>query len=112
MAVPRSHGFQDRRQSSRLIRALPTGMTSIGRRRRWAAVHSASPTAKRPTATTTTSMPSASSGMPKVSRCWPDVASIPMRPIVRPRPSEASPRTRELPSTAVMAMKASRMIAK
>jgi hypothetical protein len=50
--------------------------------------------------------------MPKVSRCWPDVASMPTRPMVRPRPSEASPRTRELPSTEVTAMKASTMTAK
>src|SRR3954451_5578675 len=34
-AVPRSHGFHDRRQSSRPIHGLPTGITSAGRRRRW-----------------------------------------------------------------------------
>ena len=50
--------------------------------------------------------------MPKVSRCWPEVVSMPIRPIARPRPSEARPRTRELPSTEVTAMKASTMIAK
>ena len=43
----------------------PTGMTPAALRRRWAATQSASPTAKRPTATTTTSMPSASCGDPE-----------------------------------------------
>ena len=112
MAVPRSHGFHDRLQSARLIRGLPTGVMSRGRRRRWAAVQSASPTANSPTATTMTSMPSASSGTPKVSRCCPEVKSIPISPMVRPMPSAARPRTRELPSTDVTAMKASSMIAK
>ena len=37
IAVPRSHGFHDRPQSSRSIHGLPTGMTSTGLRRRWAA---------------------------------------------------------------------------
>ena len=45
----------------------PMGITSIGLRRRWAAVHNASPMAKTPTATTTMSMPSASSSRPPVS---------------------------------------------
>src|SRR5947208_16247063 len=30
-AVPRNHGFHDRRQSSRPIPGRPTGMTSVGR---------------------------------------------------------------------------------
>ena len=87
-------------------------MICAGVRRRCAATHSASPTAKIPTATTTTSMPSASSGSPKVSRCWPVVASIPTSPIVRPSAREANPRTRDAPSTAVTATNASTMIAK
>src|SRR3954447_9188536 len=66
-AVPRSHGFQDRRQSSRPIHGLPTGMTSAGRRRRWAATHSASPTAKMATAITTMSIPSDNCGRPNVA---------------------------------------------
>ena len=36
---------------------------------------------------------------------------MPISPMVRPRPSAASPRTRELPSTEVTAMKASTMTA-
>ena len=68
-AVPRSHGFQDRFQSCFPIQGRPTGITSAARRRRCAAIQSASPTAKMPTATTTTSMPSASCGIPRVSRC-------------------------------------------
>jgi len=111
-AVPRSQGFQERRQSSRFMNARPVGMMSAGRRLRWAATHRASPMAKIPTATTTTSMPSASCGMPKVSRCWPVWRSIPIRPMVRPMASEAKPRMRDAPSTAVTAMKASIMMAK
>lgn len=84
-AVPRSHGFHERFQSSRPIQGRPTGITSAGLRRRCAATHRASPTAKMPTATTTTSMPSANCGMPSVSRCWPETESMPTRPIVRPR---------------------------
>ena len=63
-AVPRSHGFHERLQSSRFMKARPVGMMSGGRWRRWAATHRASPMAKIPTATTTMSMPSASCGMP------------------------------------------------
>ena len=110
--MPRSHGFHDRLQSSLPIHARPTGMISAGVRRRCAATHNASPTAKIPTATTTTSMPSASSGSPKVSRCCPVVESIPTSPIVSPIASEANPRTRDAPSTAVTATNASTMIAK
>ena len=60
----------------------------------------------------TTSMPSASCGMPIVSRCWPVTLSIPTRPITRPSSSEAKPRTREEPSTALAPAKASSMIAR
>lgn len=64
-----------------------------------------------PTATTTTSMPSASCGIPKVSRCWP-VWSIPITPMAKPISSEAKPRTREAPSTAVTATNESSISAK
>lgn len=111
-AVPRSHGFQDRFQSSRPIHGTPTGTTPADWRRRCAATQRASPTAKMPTATTTTSMPSASWGTPKVSRCCPETESIPTMPITSPTTSEANPRTRDEPSTAVTAMKESSMIAK
>jgi hypothetical protein len=87
-------------------------MIWAGVRRRWAATHSASPTAKMPTATSTTSTPSASSGNPNVSRCWPVVESMPISPIIRPIASEAKPRIRDAPSTAVTAMNARTMIAK
>ena len=110
--VPRSHGFQDRWKSFFPIQARPTGMISAGLRRMCAATHSASPTAKMPTATSTTSIPSASSGSPKVSRCCPVVESMPTRPIIRPMASEANPRIRDAPSTAVTAMKARIMMAK
>ena len=65
-----------------------------------------------PTATTTTSIPSPSWGMPKVSRAWPLTESNPTRPMVSPMAREMKPRSRELPSTAVTAMKASSMTAK
>ena len=93
----------------------PTDRDDLDRgwRRRCAATQSASPTAKMPTATTTTSMPSASCGMPKVSRCWPVTESMPTRPMASPMTSEAKPADAwTMPSTAVTAMKASSMIAK
>ena len=48
-------------------------------------------------------------GIPKVSRAWPLTESSPTRPMVSPSASEMKPRSRELPSTAVTAMKASSM---
>ena len=65
-----------------------------------------------PTATTTMSIPSPSWGMPKVSRAWPLTESSPTSLMVSPSASEMKPRSRELPSTAVTAMKASSMTAK
>jgi hypothetical protein len=109
-AVPRSHGFQERLQSDLLIQGTPTGMTSSGRRRRWAATHSASPTAKIATATTTMSIPSASNALPKVSRGWP--VWVPIRPIARPRNRAMKPRSRDRPSTAVTASSAKSIRAK
>ena len=50
--------------------------------------------------------------MPKVSRACPLTASIPISPMVSPMVSEMKPRSRELPSTAVTAMKASNITAK
>ena len=90
----------------------PTGITSTGLRRRWAAVHIASPIAKTPTATTTMSMPSASSSMPPVSRAWPVERSMPTSPIVRPMKSPMKPRIFEVPSTLVTSTSESSMIAK
>ena len=111
-AVPRSHGFQERPQSSRPMKARPTGMTSTGFRRRCAAIHSASPIAKIPTATTTMSMPSASWRMPPVSRACPVERSRPTSPIVRPIASPMNPRSLEEPNTAVTRTRASSIIAK
>lgn len=96
-AVPRSQGFQERPQSSRLIQGRPTGMMSSGRRRRCAATHSASPIAKIAKATTTMSIPSANSGLPKVRRGWP--VCVPTKPIATPRNSAMNHRNRETPST-------------
>lgn len=110
--MPRSHGFQERFQSDRPIHGRPTGITWTAERRRWAATQSPSPTAKMATATTTTSMPSDSSGWPKVRRAWPLTESSPTSPMVSPMNSAENPRTRELPSTAVTATKASAMTAR
>ena len=110
--MPRSQGFQDRFQSCLSIHGRPTGITSAGRRRRCAATHSASPTAKIATAITTMSMPSASSGMPKVARGCPVSESMPTIPIASPNSSEISPRIFDEPSTAVTATKANNMIAR
>ncbi len=112
MNGPRSHDFQVRFTSPRPSHGRPTGIGSGGLRRRCAATHRASPIAKRPTATITTSMPSASWSEPKVRRCWPVIWSRPTRPRVRPMSREARPRMREEPSTDVTAMNASTMMAK
>ena len=71
MKVPRSHGFHERRQSSRVIQLRQprvTGMTGMGPCRRRAATYSVSPTANRPTATSTTLTPSDSARIPIVYR--------------------------------------------
>ena len=112
MTVPRSHGFQERFQSSLRIHGTPTGMVAGVPCRRCAAIQSASPTANRATAMTTTSMPPESSGWPNVSRGCPVVASRPTSPMVNPMNSEASPRMRLEPSTVLTATKAKTIIAK
>ena len=65
-AVPRSHGRHDLRKSWRVIQRPPTGVIASGPCRSRDATHSASPTAKTPTANVTTSMPSPSTGAPNV----------------------------------------------
>ena len=92
--------------------AVPLGMTSAGAWRRWAAIHSASPTANRPPRRRRCRCRSTARSTPKVSRCWPVSASMPMRPSVSPRASAARPRTGEEPSTVETATKASSVIAK
>ncbi len=54
IAVPRSHGFHDRFQSSGPIHVRPTRIGVPGLRHMCAPTQSASPTAKTPTAMTTT----------------------------------------------------------
>ena len=107
MAVPRSHGFHERFQSSRVIHFPEMGTRGMGPRRSREATCSASPTAKKPTATMTTSMPSASVGRPRVKRCWPVRLSVPMTAMNSPRASEAMPRAGEAPSIAATVKKAS-----
>ena len=87
-------------------------MTSTGWRRRWAAIQSASPMAKMPTATTTMSTPSASCRTPPVSRAWPVDRSRPTRPMVRPMNRPMKPRSLDEPSTAVTRTSERSMIAK
>ena len=67
---------------------------------RYAAMYSASPTANRPTAIATTSMPSSSSGTPNAKRACPVWLSIPTSPKKSPRNRLARPLRVELPSTA------------
>lgn len=112
MKGPRSQDFQVRRTSALPSQGRPTGIGFPVERRRCAATQRASPMAKSPTATITTSIPSASWSEPKVSRCWPVIWSRPTSPMVRPMRSEARPRIREEPRTEVTAMKASTMMAK
>ena len=72
IAVPRSHGFHDRLQSSRLmpVKSCRVMMCSSSRpcRHAW---YSVSPTAKRPMTRIITSMPSSSCGMPNEKRASP-----------------------------------------
>ncbi len=65
MKVPRSHAGIERFQSERDIITRPT-LLKVPSRCGKKALNSASPTANRPTATTTMSMPSYSSWMPSV----------------------------------------------
>ena len=87
-------------------------MISAGRRRRCAATHSASPTAKIATAITTMSMPSDSSGSPNVARGCPVSESMPTMPIASPSSSAMAPRSLDEPSTAVTITSANSMIAR
>ena len=58
-AVPRSHAGHERFQSETVIQTLPLIFSTVSTTCCWwLATYSVSPTANRPTATTTTSMPS------------------------------------------------------
>ena len=71
-------GFQDRRQSSRVMATEPLmAWTFSCIAAAWAATNSASPTANMATASVVTSIPSRSCGTPKDSRAWPVSPSIP-----------------------------------
>jgi hypothetical protein len=112
-AVPRSHAFQDRRQSSFVIQSDPLiGMISSGFPLKREATNSASPTANRPTASVVTSTPSRSSGIPKVIRDCPVSLSMPTRPSVSPKARLVRPRSGEAPNVADTVTKASTIRAK
>jgi hypothetical protein len=113
IAVPRSHGFQERAHSCPVIQTLPlTGMIwSVSWRMR-EATQKVSPTAKSPTATVTTSIPSSNCGIPKVNRLCPERVSIPTNPSARPMNRLRNPRATKSPSSAVMVVKASTTSAK
>ncbi len=108
--MPRSHGFQDRRQSSFVIHNDPLigSMSALSCRIR-EATHRVSPTANNPTAIVTTSTPLSRCWLPKANRGWPVSASIPISPSASPKNRLTRPRTSEVPSSAVIAVKA-RMI--
>ena len=108
-ADPRSHGFQDRDQSARPSHGRPAGTTVPVVCRSRLATQIASPKANSPTATTTTSTPSSSCGTPKVIRACPVWVSMPTRPMARPRPRLARPRTTDRPSTAATVVNATAM---
>src|SRR5881628_27015 len=75
-------------------------------------MYKVSPTANNPTATTTTSMPSSNSGMPKVNRACPVWLSIPIKPTNKPKNKLARPRKGDAPSTADTVVKANTITAK
>ncbi len=113
MSVPRSQGFHDRDQSSRVIHTEPlTASTFSSPCTGDAATFSASPIAKSATASVVTSMPSSRSGTPKASRACPVCRSMPTSPSVSPRKSAVMPRSAESPKAAETVMKASTISAK
>ncbi len=73
---------------------------------------SASPTANRPTATITMSIPLPSWSTPNVSRDWPVSWSMPTKPISSPTASEEKPRINDRDVSAVTDANASRVSAK
>src|SRR5690606_4881702 len=68
--------------------------------------------AKTDTSTTVSSTPSSRSGMPKVMRGWPVMASMPTTPSARPMNRDTKPRTREAPITTATEVNASTVRAK
>ena len=105
--VPRSQAGQERRQSLRLmwtrLRRFCVSLVAPS----YSTAYRDSPTANRPTATSTISMPSSSSGTPPVYRAWPEIWSMPISPMARPMNSATMPRRVLRPSTALTVVKAS-----
>ena len=94
--MPRSHAGHDRRHSARVRRTgPPTSARSSPApgtgRARVAAYQKTSPTANRPTVTTTTSRPPSSPAAPKVKRACPVCTSMPIVPRARPISAAATP---------------------
>ena len=87
-------------------------MISARVRRMCAATHSASPTAKMPTATSTTSIPSASSGKPNVQPLLSGGGVDANQADHQPDRQRGEPQIRDAPSTAVTATNARIMMAK
>ena len=113
IAVPRSHGRQERFQSWRVIKALPfmgTMLQPVFFAR--PAMYSASPIANKETITVTVSIPSIACKFPKVKRTAPDCRSDPTKPRVKPTPNEARPRSIELPRSVPTVVKAMSINAK
>lgn len=110
---PRSHGFHERFQSSRVIHSEPrtASMLSCTPLKR-DAVCSVSPIAKRPTASVVMDTPSSSDGTPKASRDWPVSLSMPTRPSTSPSTRLVMPRSTEVPNVADTVTKASTISAK
>ena len=90
----------------------PTGITSTGLRRRWAAVQAPRRWRRsRPRRPRCRCRPRARA-TPPVSRAWPVDRSSPTRPMVRPMKRPMKPRIFEEPSTLVTSTRESSMIAK
>src|SRR5688572_17500368 len=107
-AVPRSHGITERLSSATVITSEPLIRSTVPTIEWWwLATYSVSPTANRPTATTTTSTPSNSSWMPMAKRICPDSASVPIMPMNNPTNSAAKPRSADEPSSAEIVVNAS-----
>ncbi len=104
--MPRSQAGHERRKSSRLRMVRPSSGMTVSVAPPRSAIWKTSPIANSATTTMTTSRPSSSVGMPKVSRDWPLWLSMPTSPIASPISRLPRPLSGEDPSRVATVTKA------
>ena len=108
MSVPRPQAGIDRRHSDGVSRAGPSRrVTPVGASSRVAACQNTSPTAKRPTVTSTTFRPPSRPGIPMEKRACPVCTSMPTVPRARPTKMASSPRAGVAPDRPATLVRAS-----